>query len=180
MAIDGIDHLGRIESDAWRSFLPSRYDLQVCSFFATGVYDERRHDARWLDSLLEISRMIPDTSIVKATFRQLGYLAPHRDLPGFNYLWVHSGTGFIFEGEVVATEAGDVLRFARDREHGIVDTGTPFYRTNIVAQDTQSEIEFWNSAFPTTCWLRDGRVYDWDGEREIPWHAGSTHSAVAE
>ncbi len=169
MTIDGMDLLGHSDTDSWQRFLKVPYDLQVCSYFATGVYDKERHDPRWMQSILDISRLIPDTSIVKATFRRLGHLAQHRDLFGYNYLWIHQGRGFQFEGDVVPVEPGDVLRFDRSREHGVVDTGAPFYRTNIVGQTGMDQIDFWDSAFPTTCWFTDGHIFDRSGERPIPW-----------
>jgi hypothetical protein len=169
MNVDGVDLLGRVPSATWERFLESPYDLQVCSYFATGRFEPDLHNAEWLDGLLDISRMIPQTSLVKATFRRLGHVAPHIDPPGFNYLWIHSGRGFVFEDQLVDCEPGDVIRFARDREHGIVDMGAPFYRTNIVGQEGAAAIALWNSAFPTTCWFTDGRIYDRHGERSVPW-----------
>ncbi|MER7755173.1 hypothetical protein [Kitasatospora sp. NPDC097643] len=167
--VDGVDLLGRIPGETWRAFLPVPYDLQVCGFFATGVYDDRKHHAEWLDDILTLSRFEPDTAFVKATFRRLGELEPHVDRAGFNYLWIHQGKGFVFEGKLLDLEPGSVVRFARDREHGVVATDEPYYRTNLIGQVGIDAIEDWDSAFPTTCWIQDGEVFDRDGRRDIPW-----------
>jgi quercetin dioxygenase-like cupin family protein len=167
--IDGVDLLGTVKDDGFRNYLDSPYDIQVCSYFATGVYDPKRHDPGWLNGLLDISELIPETSLVKATFRKLGYLAPHTDYTGYNYIWVHEGRGFVYEGELLEVEPGDVFRFRRDKEHGVIDTGAPFYRTNIIGQSGIDEIERWNSEFPTTCWFTRGEIHDRDGVRARPW-----------
>lgn len=165
---EGVELVGSYPVD-YQSFLASPYELQVCSLFATGVYDPAKHDAAWLEQLRRMSIDLPGVAIVKATFRRLGTLAAHRDLPGYNYIWFHSGLGFEFEGELVEARAGDLVRFPRERVHAVVDTGSPFYRTNIVTQTGRDAIELWNSEFPTTCWLKDGVLEDWDGVRSIPW-----------
>lgn len=167
--VDGVDHLGSLPSGHWRPFLALPYDLQVCGYFSTGRYDPQRHHRGWLDQVLRLSTFEPDTCFVKATFRRLGYLEPHVDLEGFNYLWVHQGTGFVFEGKVLDLAPGDVIRFARDREHGVIDTGAPFYRTNLIGQVGMAAIEDWDSAFPTTCWFQNGQIFDRDGQRPVPW-----------
>lgn len=167
--VDGVELLGSLPGEVWRPFLAAPYDLQVCSYFATGVYDPQLHHVGWLEQLRELSTFEPKTAFVKATFRRLGYLAQHVDQAGFNYLWIHDGLGFVFEETLLELAPGDVIRFARDRAHGVIDTGQPFYRTNLVGQVAMEEIEDWNSAFPTTCWLQDGAIYDRAGQREIPW-----------
>lgn len=163
--------LANRQGTSFELFRDAPEDAVVCSFFETGVFDPAVHHVEWLEDVRALSRLDPEMNIVRASFRRVGTVEPHVDEPGFNYVWVHRGGGFVFDGEPVDAQPGDVYRFQRDVEHAIVDTGEPYLRSTMIGQIDQEAIEFWDRVFGVECWLRDGRLYDRGGERPIPWLA---------
>ena|GEM_PF-4292649 len=75
-------------------------------------------DGRWLDGVLEISRLCPDLKIRTAHLSPDSSKGRHADgLSGINLIWVPAGCGFFVENEPVITRPGDFIQLERSLTH---------------------------------------------------------------